>query len=276
MKRVPTFFLFSLIFACSLYPEYSREITKYFDGRKIEKILIENVNGSIQLKNWGKPEIYVFVKKTSKSPAILEKTDVIFDDLGRELRIKVKKRDGWRIFGGSTANVEIIVNTPSPKNLILSTVNGKVTVNDMEGNISVSSVNGGISIYNHKGDIESETVNGSINILKSYGAVKGETVNGNINAYMLEIGERINLSTVNGSVTLNIENLENAEVKVDTVNGSINIEELQKPMKRLSLKRRSAYFVLGDGSKKIDIETVNGSIRISTLEKNRNGSGTGI
>lgn len=268
MKKPLTFLLFSLVFARFLYPEYTWEITKNFDGRKIEKILIENVNGDIQLKNWGKPEIHVFVKKTSKSQAILEKTDVIFDNLGRELRIKVKKKDGWRIFGGSIANVEIIVNAPSPKALTLSTVNGRVTVNDMEGNISVSSVNGGISIYNQRGDIKSETVNGSINILKSYGDVKGETVNGNINAEVLEIGERINLSTVNGSVTLNIENLENAEVKVDTVNGSISIEEFQKPIKSLSLKRRSAYFVLGDGSKKIDIETVNGSIKISSLKKN--------
>ncbi len=268
MKRVLTFLLSILIFACLLYPEYSQEITKYFDGRKIEKISIENVNGSINLKSWGKPEIYVFVKKRSKSKAILEKTDVIFDDSGRELRIKVKKRDGWRIFGGSVADVEIIVNAPSPKNLALSTVNGSVKVNDMEGNISASSVNGDISIYHHRGDIESETVNGSINVSKAYGTLKGETVNGGINAEVLEVGEYINLSTVNGSVTLNIGNLENAEFNVETVNGGISIDEFQKPMKRLSLKKRSAYFVLGDGSKKIDIETVNGSIKISALEKN--------
>ncbi len=268
MKRVLTFILFILIFACFLYSEYNQEITKSFDSRKIEKISIENVNGSIQLKKWEKPEIHVFVKKTSRSKAILEKTDVIFEDSGRELKIKVKKRDGWRIFGGSIANVEIIVNTPSPKNLNLSTVNGRVTVNEMEGSISSSSVNGNISIYDHKGDIESETVNGSISISNAYGALKGETVNGSINANVLEIGEYINLSTVNGSIKLNVENLENVEVKVETVNGNISIEELQKPMRRLSLKRRSAYFVIGNGSKKIDIETVNGSIKISSLGKN--------
>jgi DUF4097 and DUF4098 domain-containing protein YvlB len=267
MKRVMTFLLSILFFACLLYPEYNQEITKYFDGRKFEKISIENVNGSINVKSWGKPEIYVFVKKTSRSKAILEKTEVIFDDSGKELRIKVKKRDFWRIFGGSIANVEIIVNTPSPKNLDLSTVNGSVKVNDMEGKTSASSVNGDISIHNHRGNIDSETVNGGINLSKIYGALKAETVNGSINSEVLEVGEYINLSTVNGSVTLKIGNIKNAEFNIETVNGGINIEEFQMPMKRLSLKKRSAYFVLGDGSKKINIETVNGSIKISALEK---------
>ncbi len=267
MRKVLMIVLFGLIFVNFLYPEYKQEITKYFDGRKIEKISVENVNGSIELKKWEKPEIYVFVKKTSRSQAILEKTDVIFEELKGELKIKVKKKDGWRIFGGSMANVEITINAPSPKNLSLSTVNGSVRAYEMEGDLNASSVNGKISISNHKGRIESETVNGSIYLSKIYGTLKGETVNGSINAELVDIGEHVELSTVNGGVTVQIENLDNAEVKAETINGSINIEELQKPMRRLSLKRRSVYFIMGDGSRKVDIETVNGSIKIGSSEK---------
>lgn len=267
MKRFLTFTLFSLIFVNFLFSEYKEEITKYFDGRKIEKIMVENVNGGIEFKKWEKPEIYVFVKKTSRSQAILEKTDVIFEETRNELRIKVKKKDGWKIFGGSVANVEILVNTPSPKDISLSTVNGALRVYDMEGNLSVSSVNGDISISHHRGEIEAETVNGSINLYGIHGRLKGETVNGSINAEFREIGENVELNTVNGSITLKIENLDNAEVKAETINGAFNIEEFQKPVKRLTLKKRSVYFILGDGRKKIDIETVNGSIKISSIGK---------
>ncbi len=267
MRKFLIFILSITTFVNLLYSEYIEELTKYFDGRKILKISVENVNGDIELKRWEKPEIYVFIKKSSRSRSILEKTDIIFEELNGELKIKVKKRDGWRIFGGSIANVEITINTPSPKELYLSTVNGSVEINQMEGTLNVSSVNGKISIISHKGKIKSETVNGSIYLSKIYGTLRGETVNGSINAEFIDIEEYLDLSTVNGSVTLGIENLDNAEVKVETVNGGINIEEFQKPMKKLSLKRRSAYFIVGDGRRKINIETVNGSIKIGSSLK---------
>lgn len=268
MKRFWTFVLFGLIFVNFLFSEYKQEITKYFDGRKIKKIMVDNVNGGIELKKWEKSEIYVFVKKTSRSQAILEKTDVIFEETRNELRIRVKKKDGWRIFGGSVANVEIVINTPSPRDISLSTVNGALRIYDIEGNLSVSSVNGDISVYNHIGEIESETVNGSINLYGIHGKLKGETVNGSINAEFIEIGEHVELNTVNGSIRLRIENLDDAEVKAETINGAVNIEEFQKPVKRLTLKKRSVYFILGEGRKKIDIETVNGSIKISSSSRN--------
>lgn len=263
MKKILTFPFFLLIFAGFIYSDYQEEITKYFDGRKIEKISIENVNGTINLERWEKPEIYVFAKKTSRSKAILEKTEVIFEEERGELKVKVKKRGGWRLFGGSMARVEFVVKTPSPKNLSLSTVNGRVKVFDMEGFLSISSVNGDLMVLHHKGNVESETVNGSINLSGIYGSLKGETVNGSIIAELAQISDHVELSTVNGSVTVKIEDLDDAEVKAETVNGAISIEEFPKPVKTLTLKRRSVHFIIGDGRRKVDIETVNGSIKIN-------------
>lgn len=267
MKRILIFAVVLWVFSNFIYSDYKEEITKYFDGRKIEKISIENVNGGIDLERWEKPEIYIFAKKTSSSKAILEKTEVLFEEQRGELKIKVKKTGGWKFLGGSIANVEFIIKTPSPKDLVVSTVNGSVKVSNMEGFLSVSSVNGNLTVLNHKGSIESETVNGNINLSKIYGSLKGETVNGTIIANLAQTEENVELSTVNGSVTLEIEDLDNAEVRAETVNGAINIEEFQKPMKRLSLKRRSVYFIIGNGRKKVDIETVNGSIKISSSGK---------
>lgn len=249
MKRILIFTFFLFILANFVYSNYKEEITKYFEGKKIEKISIENVNGSINLEKWEKPEIYIFAKKTSRSQAILEKTEILFEEQRGELKIKVKKKGGWRLFGGSIANVEFVIKTPSPKNLLLSTVNGSVKASNMEGFLSVSSVNGNLMIFNHKGSIESETVNGSIIV------------------DLVQTGENVELKTVNGSVTLEIEDLDDVEVRAETVNGAVNIEEFQKPVKRLNLKRRSVYFIIGDGRKKIDIETVNGSIKISSGAK---------
>ncbi len=267
MKKLSILFLIFSVFIGFLYSDYTQEIKKTFDSKEIKRLHVENVNGSLKVKSWDKPEIYVYVKKTSKSKSILEKTDVVFEVLSGELKIKVKKRDGWKFFRGSFAKVEIEVMTPFKKDLSLSTVNGSIYVENMEGKLSVSTVNGGVWISNHRGIIDLETVNGGLTLKEISGSLRAETVNGNIFIGLKEIVDRVNLSAVNGSITVEAEGLDNTEVKAETVNGSVSMGEFEKPVRALTVKNRSVYFVTGDGSKKVRIETVNGSVKLFSKGK---------
>ncbi|MGQ9618758.1 MAG: DUF4097 family beta strand repeat-containing protein [Candidatus Aminicenantia bacterium] len=267
MKKLMLFISLSLLSTAFLHSDYTQEIKKKFDGVKIEKINIENVNGSVEVRAWEKSEIYVYVEKKSRNKSTFERTDVIFEESRKELKIKVKKKDGWSFFRGSLANVEIKVNAPAKKILNLTTVNGGINVADMVGELNVETVNGDLSVENHKGPLNSETVNGSINISELSGPLKAETVNGGILVGLREISGDLVINAVNGSIKIKSDTWENVEVRAETVSGSLNIGDFDRPIKRLSLKRRSATFVIGNGNNKVKIETVNGSIRIYSTKK---------
>jgi hypothetical protein len=122
-------------------------------------------------------------------------------------------------------------------------------------------VNGEVFAEGLGADVTAETVNGSIEI-STEGFARAETVNGDIDVRMgaAEFASGAEFSTVNGSITLDVDDGVNADVDASWLNGGFESELPFTLEGRIG--KRSARGVLGDGGPELELNTVNGSIRI--------------
>ncbi len=124
-------------------------------------------------------------------------------------------------------------------------------------------VNGGISAEDLGADVLANTVNGSVRA-SGRGVVRGETVNGSLFASLgrADWTGDLSYSTVNGSITVELPEDADAEVRASTVNGGISADF------PLSVKGKwgpkSARGTLGRGGRQLALETVNGAIKLRT------------
>lgn len=134
---------------------------------------------------------------------------------------------------------------------------------------SPRTVNGGVSVRSLSGPVNAHTVNGACEIETSSSG-EASTVNGSVHATLGQIGsgDRLDFSTVNGSITLSLPAQFSADLEGSTVNGSI---ETDFPV-TISGKwgPRSLHGTIGRGGAKLHASTVNGSIRLL-----RSGGGSG-
>ncbi len=145
----------------------------------------------------------------------------------------------------SDVNVEFELRIPKDVNFEGRTVNGRIQA-DIEGRAALSTVNGRIEVT--AGTLtEATTVNGSIQA----------EVKSNANS-----ADDIKLSTVNGSVHLNLPEGVNADVSAKTVNGGITSEFTEIEVRK-KWGPRSAEGRLGHGGRELEVATVNGGIRIT-------------
>jgi hypothetical protein len=122
-------------------------------------------------------------------------------------------------------------------------------------------VNGGIDAANLSGDVEASTVNGSIHVATS-GHAQATTVNGSIVAAMGRATwtDRLDFTTVNGGITLDLPANLSTEVRASTVNGDIETDFPLTVTGRLG--PRSLHGTIGSGGRQLELSTVNGSIRL--------------
>src|SRR5208283_264372 len=90
----------------------------------------------------------------------------------------------------------------------------------------ISSINGRIVIDGVSGDIEASTVNGEMQIKGAAGDLKLSTINGRIEAELASLGgsQHVSLDAVNGQIEATLPANANAEVSASTVNGSLSSE----------------------------------------------------
>jgi hypothetical protein len=122
-------------------------------------------------------------------------------------------------------------------------------------------VNGEIFAEGLGADVTAETVNGDIEV-STEGFARAETVNGDIDVRMgaTEFASGAEFSTVNGSITLDVDDGVNADVDASWLNGGFESELPFTLEGRIG--KRSARGVLGQGGPELELNTVNGSIRI--------------
>ena len=139
--------------------------------------------------------------------------------------------------------VDFEVRVPADVELVARTVNGDVRADDLGADVTANTVNGDIDV-------------------STDGFARAETVNGDIDVRMgaSDFGRGAEFSTVNGSITLDIDDDVNAEIDASWLNGGFDSELPFTLQGRLD--RRSARGVLGEGGPRLELQTVNGSIRI--------------
>jgi DUF4097 and DUF4098 domain-containing protein YvlB len=204
---------------------------------------LENVNGTVTIVAWDQDSVRIEAEKAANNEKALESIEVEIVGEGDWVEVKTRLPRS-RSFFGSGGKVDYYVKIPARAKIQVETVNGKLEVEGIQGQVRASTVNGSVHIFDVSGEVESSTVNGSIEA--TYHEVDADG--------------RHRFSTTNGSVTLRLPMDASGEFEARTVNGSIKTDFPLEVSGKFGHRRLRGR--LGEGKGTFDISTVNGSVKI--------------
>ncbi len=128
--------------------------------------------------------------------------------------------------------------------------------------VNVSTISGGIGVADVSGSVKAETVNGKVQVAALDGPVTASSVNGSVSVAIDSLGGPgdIELSTVNGSVTAQLPPSLQAQLSMETVNGSVHSDF--EVAGTDSSARKEIHGTIGGGGRRVALETVNGSVKL--------------
>jgi DUF4097 and DUF4098 domain-containing protein YvlB len=173
--------------------------------------------------------------------ARLQDLDVIVASVQEEISAETSQPDETE---GRSYEVDYEIIIPAGMSVLVSSVNGTVTIQDVASELTVSSTNGGVVLDDFEGDASISVVNGTV-----------------VGDAMLPQYGQMTVAIVNGGVGLEIPQETSADFSARVVNGSINTIDLT--FTGLETTPTSITGILGAGEGSIDIVVTNGTILVT-------------
>jgi DUF4097 and DUF4098 domain-containing protein YvlB len=265
-------------------------------------VSVETFNGSIELVGWEQNSVEVNGTKYASSRSALDSIKIDVSPSSGSVRIRaIRPTDThWHI--GTRFNIRVPRKTMLD---LISTSNGHIRVEDVEGHARLRTSNGAIRISRLKGDVEARTSNGGIdadyvdgnaNLHTSNGGIRAEathgsfeatTSNGSINARLNDPATTwpVKAESSNGRVELTLDAKQLPEVRASTNNSSIVLRlpafanarvrantshssvtsEFSELRSEGTRRHNELNGTLGRGGPLLDLQSSNGSIKILKL-----------
>ncbi len=217
------------------------------------RVSLENINGDVRVEVWDRNEIKVDAVKLADTKEKLDAIELKIDTATDSIRIKTKYPDtAWRRD-----------SKQEWKNYNPGSVEYTLTVPCGARIDSIELINGDLEIKNTTGEVQASTINGKLKAENLMGDSRLSTINGQLTASFSKVdgGRKLSLSTVNGRVSVTLPSDLNAEVKADTVHGSIS-NEFGLPVRKGEYVGGNLYGVIGGSGARINLNAVNGGVEI--------------
>lgn len=209
------------------------------------RVSLSNVNGEVRISVWDRSEVKVDAVKFAHDNDRLADVTIAVDSSQDSIRIETKY--AHHLFNNNPGGVEYTLTVPAGARLD-----------------KVDLVNGGLEIEGVTGDVKASLVNGNVKARGSRGSVQISTVNGRVEVTVDESKpkNRIELSSVNGGVVLNLPRDVNAKLNASTVTGGISSDFQGATVEHGWFVGHSLQGDLGRGGPEIHLSDVNGHISI--------------
>jgi hypothetical protein len=265
--------------------KHTEKTTKEFTFEKKDisnTLIIENINGSIQVTGYSGDKIIVEVTRTVRA-----KTQARFDKAKEEINMGVidladtiilYSSDGCRTFGRSNANnrgrngwsynwnekdcntnydyeLDFVVKVPAGINIDVSTVNnGDVAVQGVSGVVIANNINGSIKLQNLVREAEASTINGNLDVeytTNPKNNCRFYSLNGDINAlFQKGLAAELSFESFNGNLYTNIDKIEALPARIEKSDKGNGIR----------YKINDNLYRTGKGGILLDFETFNGNV----------------
>ena len=273
----------------------------YGPYKSVSRLTVENFNGSIEVSGWDQDTVDISGVKYAGSKELLDTMKIDVVNSGNSVQIRTVRpsvRHG-------NMGAKYVIKVPRKIELErISSSNGSVRVNDIEGPARLRTSNGGIHTANLKGNLDAQTSNGGVEVLDLEGSavlrtsngrvhaegVKGtleaETSNGGINVHLTkaESGRPVKLETSNGGIDLTVDQANQNDVRASTSNGGITVHMPPSMGARVQahtsngsissdfevqvkgqISKHSLEGTIGSGGPLLDLSTSNASIHLVKL-----------
>ena len=272
MKRLSNIFLYSTFFYFALAPfstqafklpfkswiekinifsnKKQEQITKTFAVKQGLELVVENIKGNIKIMPWNQSHISLEAVKKANAQDI-NSINILSNSNDKILHIKTKYNTP-KLQG----QVDYKLLVPKNTNLkLIKTKNGKIRIEDIDGNISVTTEDGAIELINTTQSVQAK--------IYKCGSIKSVVKN-------IKDGSIIAHEVNDGSLQVTLPSETSAELSAAAPNGTITSELVVKlhsykmllNPKTFSYLRKNIKGTLGDGKTKVILKTKNGSIKI--------------
>ncbi|MEP7338932.1 MAG: DUF4097 family beta strand repeat-containing protein [Acidobacteriota bacterium] len=207
-------------------------------------VRVSGISGSVVIETSDSDRAEINIQIKASSQEAMERRPIIVENTSNSLTIRTDDdREGRRGWDRGWVRHEVRLRLPRAISLKVSSVNGKVEVGQITGEVAVSSVNGRVDIAQA----------GTVTELSS--------INGHTSVSIQRIGEGgLRVSSINGGVEIGLPESTNADVEVRSVNGGINADI---PINVIGeMKRGQLVGKIGSGGARITVTSVNGGVTL--------------
>ena len=199
-------------------------------------------NGGITVHGWDGPNVRVRAKintwSATEAEAAARAKRITIGTANNTLRAADPEKDkNWSV------SYEIFV--PRTTALALNTVNGGISLDNLQSNITFETTNGGVNLANLGGQVKGETTNGGVNITLS--GSKWE-------------GQGLDVATTNGGIHWKLPAAYSAQLYTSTSHGGIHTT---LPVTKSGMFHKEVTASLGQGGATVKAVTTNGGIDVS-------------
>ena len=230
------------------------------DAERFEAI---NRNGRLEVQAWNRPRVELDVTKrrfpgSAPFEAVTVETSVSDGTLRIEPRYDTNPTNAGIL-------VDLVVKVPST--LLaerVETANGEAILRGSPGNPVVRSDNGRAVARNVRGYVTLETSNGEIRAIGCDGIDGARTSNGAIDVEVLSLRQDTDLQVSNGRITIRASDDLDADVLLETNNGSIDTSGVD--LQNVSTSQNRVEGRLGEGGFRLYARSTNGAVELSGIE----------
>jgi DUF4097 and DUF4098 domain-containing protein YvlB len=273
---------------------FSEEFHQTYPLNPGGRIELKNINGSVKITSWDRPEVKVDALKYAGTRERLADASIKVQADPGAIAIRTRYKDRDLTFNSddsmhNPAGVDYTLTVPASARLDgIKLVNGDLDIQGISGDVDASCVNGHLRASGLRGRADLKTVNGTLELTYE-GVVPSDTKGtvipseggfprafssaGNPSrgtpahpaatslSASSQSGNDLNLKSVNGSVVVTLPSDTDAELRAKTVSGSIS-NDFGLPVDDGRYVGHSLAGRLGSGAARIDLKNVNGSVSI--------------
>jgi len=267
--------------------KYVEREEKHFSTSGKADVTLATFDGSIEVRPWDKPEVQVIVEKRARDKAMADEMDVHTEQNGDHIVVEVKARKGdhhGMDFGWTfSRSAKLIVSMPASGDLVAKSGDGSIDVERITGRVEMRSGDGSIRAHDIGGDVTAHSGDGSIRIDGVNGALNVDTGDGSIAlagklssvrarsgdgsvTIRAETGSTSSadwdISTGDGSVTLELPDGFGAQIDAHTGDGGIRMHDISVSNVSGEIRRNSVRGQIGSGGRLVRVRTGDGSITL--------------
>ncbi len=175
-----------------------------------------------------------------------------------------KKTEGKQVTiagsgGGLAAHADLRIGVPMGRRVALFLAVGKVSVTNVNGDLSVDVASGPVTTSGTRGEMAIDVGSGGVQVTKATGELSIDTGSGAVTASEIR-GESISIETGSGEVTAT--NLKSNQLTIDTGSGNIEVTGLTAPQVSLETGSGSVIADLSGEVWNVNVETGSGDVTL--------------
>jgi lia operon protein LiaG len=161
--------------------------------------------------------------------------------------------------GGVAAHADLRIGVPMGRRVNLHLAVGRVSVTNVNGDLSVDLSSGPVTTSGTRGEMEINVGSGAVEVAKATGDLSVDTGSGSVRASDIR-GESISIETGSGEVTAS--SLRSNQLSINTGSGNIEVTGLTSPQVSLETGSGSVNADLSGEVWNVNVETGSGDITL--------------